>query len=200
LRYTNVDLWEEPTITQDDVDTTKLILEGVKTPVAIKGKDPFILEKLTPIFITSNSKIYQHVSSQADALASHYYRYGFDREMLHYRFCNDTHDNCITDSQWIQTLEEAETVHLSDADTDPEKINITDEEQLKPKKPRTTMDDCGTLHKLTEDDLLALITLGICKLASEHPDFLTDNACTVSQALCYHITLATCECPVCHPL
>jgi hypothetical protein len=28
-------------MTQDDVDTTKLILEGSKTPVDVKGKDPF---------------------------------------------------------------------------------------------------------------------------------------------------------------
>jgi hypothetical protein len=99
LRYANVGVWEEPTITQDDVDTTKLILEGAKTPVAVKGKDPFILEKQTPVFITSNTEISQHVSFEADALASHYYRYDFDREMLHYPLCNDSHDSCITDSQ-----------------------------------------------------------------------------------------------------
>jgi hypothetical protein len=41
LRYANVILREKPTITQDDVDTTKFILEGAKTPVAIKGTNPF---------------------------------------------------------------------------------------------------------------------------------------------------------------
>jgi hypothetical protein len=95
LRFSKVGLWEETTITQDDMDSTKLILEGVKTPVAIKGKDPFILKKRTPIFTTSNTEIHQHVSSQVEALASRYYRFKFDREMLHYPFHNKTHNNCI---------------------------------------------------------------------------------------------------------
>jgi energy-coupling factor transporter ATP-binding protein EcfA2 len=91
LRYGNVGLWEEPTTTQDDVDSTKLILEGAKTPIAIKGKDPFIPEKRTPIFVTNNTEIHQHVSSQADALASRYFRYEFETEILRYPFCNQKH-------------------------------------------------------------------------------------------------------------
>jgi hypothetical protein len=113
--------------------------------------------------------------------------------MLHYPFCNDTHDKCVTEFEWVQTLEEAETAHLSDADTEPETIDITDEEPPKLKKPRTA-------PTLTEDDLLALLTLGICKLASEYPDFLIDSTRTVSHVSCFHITSPTCECPVCHLL
>jgi hypothetical protein len=118
LRYSNVGLWEEPTITQDDV------LEGVKSPIAIKGKDPFILEKRTPIFISSNTEKHQHVSSQADALVSRYFRYEFETEILCYPFCNQKHGNCITDTEQIQTLEEAETIHLSEPDSESKTIDV----------------------------------------------------------------------------
>lgn len=65
-------------------------------------------------------EIQQHVISQAAALAFFCYTYEFNREKLYYPFCNENHDDCITDSEQIQTLEEEETIHLPDANKDPE--------------------------------------------------------------------------------
>jgi hypothetical protein len=45
----------EPVITRDDVNSTKLIFEGPKMSVAMKEEEPFVLEERALVFITSNS-------------------------------------------------------------------------------------------------------------------------------------------------
>lgn len=135
----------------------------------------FILEKMTPIFITSNTEIHQHVSSQTDALASRYFRYEFETEMLRYPLCNDKHDNFITDTQWIQTLEEAETIQLSAPDSESETIDADLQEGPIRKRLKTATVTTGnnvrnTLHRLTDEDLLAVL---IWAYANWHQNVLT---------------------------
>lgn len=69
-------LWEEPMITNENVDTTKLILEGEKdVSIAIKNQATQKLHKRIPIIITTNKPLYQYCSSEQQALNARCYKF-----------------------------------------------------------------------------------------------------------------------------
>lgn len=66
-------LCEEVYITPDNVETMKLIMEGLTTTIQVKNKPPTKLVR-TPLVFTSNTPLWMHVSSQETILRNRIYR------------------------------------------------------------------------------------------------------------------------------
>ena len=56
-------LWEEPLISQNDVNDWKLLMEGAPIKACVKNSDDEILER-TPIFTTTSERIGKWVSGE----------------------------------------------------------------------------------------------------------------------------------------
>uniref|UniRef100_A0AAU7E1U0 NS1 protein n=1 Tax=Coleura bat parvovirus TaxID=3141917 RepID=A0AAU7E1U0_9VIRU len=67
LQYKNYGIWEEPTISDENVEKFKLVAEGASTLVDVKHKQPFMLHR-TPIIITTNDELHKYVSNTEQAL------------------------------------------------------------------------------------------------------------------------------------
>uniref|UniRef100_A0AAU7BB82 VP1 protein n=1 Tax=Pleurosicya ichthamaparvovirus TaxID=3156507 RepID=A0AAU7BB82_9VIRU len=69
-------VWEEPLITQNNIDLCKLVFEGTPADLPHKYRDP-IKTTRTPVLITTNRDLYHFVTTEKDAILNRCFTYRF---------------------------------------------------------------------------------------------------------------------------
>lgn len=139
-------LWDEPFVSPDLADTTKLILEG--TPdvnIVRKNEASAKLGKRVPIIITSNTIIYKYCSGERQAFEERYFHFSCNRAITEDMFCSSTNNH------FCMYLDSANST------TSPFGNQLSNEISLGPGETTPREKTCQGLHRLLEHHVLTFL-------------------------------------------
>uniref|UniRef100_A0AAU7E1K9 NS1 protein n=1 Tax=Miniopterus bat parvovirus TaxID=3141923 RepID=A0AAU7E1K9_9VIRU len=162
---------EEPFITQETMQTAKLIYEGnPSTPISIKNLSAKRLNKKIPVIISTNHPITKYCSSEEGAINARCHSIQFKNNVSKYKFCND---NNLIDNSVIHTCSnlsidikrrtnKATTGESSIEDFRQEQTPSIISQEVEINDDNFTI-NCDSLHKLHKCHWIAYITYIVFK-------------------------------------
>lgn len=90
-------LWDEPFISPDLADQTKLVLEGEPDiNITIKNRNSEKLDKRVPIIITSNSPLWKWCSAEKNPFEQRVFKFEFINPITPSYFCTENNHYCTS--------------------------------------------------------------------------------------------------------
>lgn len=184
LQNSGCALWDEPFISPELADQTKLVLEGEPDiNVTIKGKNSVKLNKRVPIIITSNNELHVYVSKEREAFANRCFRFNFTKGFSNGDMCKANIHYCPN----IDTTSGTHNPFASDSDS---------EDSERRREIENCFENCKGNHTITLAHARSTIVLALL-LYKRHINIKINNIDPADHCKLADL-LKLCKSKICH--